>query len=221
MSHTVTPQVNSEGQVVDFTVESPHEGYWKGSESDFVEHQDGSVHHLFEDVQIDESTDPEEEYVSALHELYPDLADAIIWAETEMSHEFIDGYNTAVDNDDLGRLYGYIEQLLELYNAPSDEDEGSSNESYEEELGLDVSDEQISDEVTSLIDAEPQGEEFAYQYEEAATAWLANGYEVEAAILEMTNQFHRGVIDAETAISQVINAYGDASVIKAYMNLSK
>jgi hypothetical protein len=50
MAWTVTPQADSQGNVTGFSTDHQQEGYHRSLDQEYVEFQDGSIHHRFENV---------------------------------------------------------------------------------------------------------------------------------------------------------------------------
>ena len=100
---TVTPVADSEGNVVDFSVEGSHEGAWKQANNNFVEFTDGSIHHEFENVEVNEDLQHQysvDDYWNDVISTNPDITDAIQWAGQNLSEEFNRDFNAALDADD-------------------------------------------------------------------------------------------------------------------------
>jgi hypothetical protein len=224
MSWTVTPQADAEGNVVGFESEQHREGYHRFTSDDFVEFQDGSVHHAFENVELNEDTDisNEELYIEALHEVYPSLADAVDWAATEMPKDFIDGFNAAVDSDDTDQLHGYIQALLQHYNDfyGTEEPQEDASNSDEVETDTELTQEVFDEAVAALTETEPQGEELANDWQAAVDSYREAGDETAAGIAAAVAAFHGSQVSAQEAIQWVIDNYDIQDVARVYKSLN-
>jgi hypothetical protein len=208
--YTITPVANDEGNIVDFNINEGPDGY-RSSDRDYVELNDG-IHHVFENVSIEE--DPLEDYYETLAASDSRIPGAIAWAADNMSPEFINTFNSALDNDDVDTINEYLEFLLNQY--PGDEYNNSDEEYVEDEDLTDDESEELTSVIEELVGNEPQGEEVALAWQEWSEQAAANGNEVAAGIAAATAAFNAGECDAETAIQFVLDNYSIRDIEQAY-----
>ena len=234
MAHTVTPQADAEGNVTGFEMETHHEGYHRGSEADFRQFQDGSVHHVFENVELQDEQAPgltnQDEYYEALASIHPELAEASAWvAGGGLPQEWAVEFNSAVEQGDYTRVNEMMETMIGLYRESAGEQPQpqAQEEQAEEETehmtynDLDDDTRQQVDEVTSELEYNtPQGEEVAAAWEQAVLAGQEAGDETYAAIAAATAAFHAGEVSAQDAIEFVLSNYDIRDVSRVYQLLN-
>jgi hypothetical protein len=212
--YTVTPVEDAEGNIVDFNVHEGPNGY-QSSSRDYVELDDGSTHHVFENVSIDE--DYLEDYYTTLANSDERIPSALEWAADNMSPDFINTFNSAIDNDDVDTINEYLEYLLNQY--PSDE-YNNSDEEYVEDEELTDDDQAVIDYITEeLAEQEALGDDVADEWDSISQQALANGDEVYAAVADVTSAFHQGRISAEDAINHVLSNYNIHDVARVYQHI--
>ena len=223
---TVTPVADSNGNIVDFSVLDGNEGAWKQANDNFVEFQDGSIHHQFENVELNEDLSEQysvDDYWSDIISLDPDIPDAIQWASTNLAEEFITDFNAALDADNRHDVNQYLEMILSDYREASESGYEKSDE-YESEDSddepVEYTEDDIQDAVDSLSQQEPLGEEYADDWQQAVHAYQDAGDEVAAAIAASVSAFHAGEVTAEDAINYVLQNYDMDAVARAYQALN-
>ena len=184
------------------------------------------ANYTHENPDLWEDSDLDDEYFSALHELHPQLQDAIAWASVSLPEETIVDYNNAIESGEYAWINEAIENLIIQYeNADeyeyedveyeeSDEDDGTITYDLEE-LGIDQ--DTIIDVVQELQVAEPGGEEFAAEHIQIAEQCAAIGNDCGRDMSTLAAQFHMGEIDAHSAIQWMADNYDDDEIIGNYL----
>ena len=184
------------------------------------------ANYTHENPDLWEDSDLDDEYFSALHELHPQLQDAIAWASVSLPEETIVDYNNAIESGEYAWINEAIENLIIQYeNADeyeyedveyeeSDEDDGTITYDLEE-LGIDQ--DTIIDVVQELQVAEPGGEEFAAEHIQIAEQCAAIGNDCGRDMSTLAAQFHMGEIDAQSAIQWMADNYDDDEIIGNYL----
>ena len=154
-----------------------------------------------------EDPDTDAEYVDALMTLNPEIPDAVAWANATQDQEWIDWYNAAIDSDDYGELNAAIDELLTLYaNADEyDPDEVDASEEYESELSQEQY-ETATETIAELQETEPSFAE-SFEFDDAAMRALDAGNQCIAEAATLAAQFHREEIDANSAITYMLENY--------------
>ena len=140
MAYTVEPVIadGPNGEVVvDFAI-NPHKELHNGSvdpfNKDFVE-VDGQTRHIMSDVEMsDELTQHEEEYIETLMESNPYISKAIEWGADNLPQDYLDLYNSRVENGNLDELHAAVEDLIDRYKADIEDNLPSEEENETEEL---------------------------------------------------------------------------------------
>ena len=224
MSWTVTPSVDSEGNVTSFETEQQTEGHWRGSEKDFVYNDlTGETHHVFENVELneDEGGYDSDDYWDAVVATEPDVHDALSWAASNLSKDFLSDYNAALDSDNHKEVHQYLQMILEEYrsSSPNQEDTYEPQEdTYEEEdEALTQEESEYAKEVlTGLSQNEPAGEEYANEWQSAVDTYQAAGDEVAAGVAAATAAFHSGQVSAEDAINWALQNFNARDLDRVY-----
>ena len=238
MAHTVNPVVDAEGNYQGSTVESPQEGYHRSLDQEYVEFQDGSIHHRFENVEVNEdlqeSEYSDESYFETLSTLYPNIAQAVTWAaDGGMSAEWSNDFNAALSAGDFEAVNVGLEQLLGMYDAnhgdrPSatEEFQNRNNQESEDEEPLTVDDlseddqQVVAEAVEELQYQSPGGEEQAQYWQQAVAVAQQSGDETYAGIAAATSAFHSGEVSAAEAIDFVLSNYDIRDVARVYQALN-
>ena len=156
-----------------------------------------------------EDSDTDAEYVDALMTLNPEIPDAVAWANATQSDEWIEWYNASIDSDDYGQLNEAIEELLTLY-ANADEYEPDEVDESDEDYEPALTEEQYelaTETIAELQETEPDFVE-SFEFDEAAKAALDAGNDCIAEAATLAAQFHREEIDANSAITYMLENYG-------------
>jgi hypothetical protein len=249
---TVNPVVSSddagEPTIQDFEVIGDRseitEAFNRGYVDDFIEDSEGRLHHIFENVELeDEQYSPtsfdESSYIEAIQEANPYLNDAIAWAEDNLPEEVIDEYNAAIESSDLGKLNEKVEWLIQQYidnaNAEVTEQPTEEEDGYDEnapsyltddakervdELSDDEADE-LGNTIDSLTETDPAGEETANEWEQLAVDADDAGDYITSFVAAQTAKFHSGQISAEEAIAACMNQFDLKDLQAVYRQLSR
>ena len=221
-AYTVSPviTINDQGQEVisDLSVSTGHsadvgrDGQVRGVEFDYYEDNKGQIRHRFSEVELEsERQSPsdfdESEYIGALLEANPTIADAQQWAEHNLPQEWVDDYNNKIESGDLDDLHKAVEWLLEQYENRS---QNSEPEQVQEDDEMeDLSDEEkavLAEAVENLQQSEAEGEDVAEQWQMAVELAEDSGDETYAMVAAATAAFHAGDISAEEAIDYCLNS---------------
>lgn len=158
----------------------------------------------------------EGQYVEALFESNPTIAPALDWAVDNLSQDFVDDYNTAVDNGNLDAIHEMLDIILQQYEQFNPQDEPEQEKPTDE---LSQADEvEMAEVVETLQNSEPEGTETAYEWLQSAEQWKDSD-PVVSDICQATARFHRNEISAEQAVSMVLDNYPMNKVAKAYKQL--
>ena len=235
--HQVTPVANADGTVVDFTVSNHrelHHGLVDPTGADYREHNDGSIHHVMEDVTLEESDGgfDFDTYAQALRDVYPQMNGMLQYAATNMPPEFSIEFNQAVQNQDLDSIGQYLHQLAERYESETgnvilqqedqeqedNPDELDPNQAELQEWYADNITDEFIDETLDTLVSNDLTEDHYYVMEEALGS-VAEG-SAESAILEVGMAVAQGQMDMTSAINHIVDQYGEAQAAAAYIQLS-
>ena len=237
MAHTVNPVVDAEGNYQGSTIEGHQEGAWRQA-NDYVEFQNGEIHHRFENVEVNEdlqdSEYSDESYFETLSTLYPNIAQAVTWAaEGGMSAEWSQDFNAALEAGDYQAVNVGLEQLLGMYDtnhgdrpSATEEFQNRNNQESEDEEPLTVDDlseddqQVVAEAVEALQWNEPGGEEQAEYWASVVAQAQAGGDETYAAIAAATQAFHEGAVSSAEAIDFVLSNYDIRDVARVYQALN-
>ncbi|MDA7437525.1 hypothetical protein N8463_02770 [Synechococcus sp. AH-601-P06] len=216
-AYTFTPEVNDDGSydVENGSLSSGHRG---GTiEPSFIEDEvSGERHYQIteEDFQQDEDyvSDIDDDYITAIHDLYPNLSLAQEFAANNWTEEDLQTFNNLMDVGELGEIMEAIEKLMEDFDAS-----GFAPEEAEEEP--EVEQEEFDDAVSQLLEEEPQGDETAYEWLNAAVEFQ-DASPVFSAVAAQTAAFHRGEISQSEAISNLLERYSIAELAPIYKHLT-
>ena len=153
--YTVSPvmvETAQEDQVIDFAVEGMPLGYDsfsadQGGQEYFVDPH-GQVHHQYENVdfdQLDEYQDrssyTESDYVQTIEELFGgpnEFATAAAWARENLSEDYIDAFNDAINTGDPSVATPAFEELLNLYQGEDLDERNLKAEPFDPELQSEI-----------------------------------------------------------------------------------
>ena len=167
--------------------------------------QDGDYHR---------STD--EEYISYIHELYPNMNEMLAFGKDFYSPEFIIDFNNAINSEDDAEMWKYLEMLAADYEA----NVGSSVEEETLTDETEVSPEEIEEAIQPMLETEPEGMETAYGWLQQAEEYQVT-HPVYSAVCAATASFHDGSMTASEAISSVIDNYPMKDVLAIYKHLTQ
>jgi hypothetical protein len=213
--YTVSPVTDDQGNIVDFNVDDGYSGF-RSNQEDIVEFTDGSRHHVFENVSIEE--DYLEDYYTTLANSDERIPSALQWAANNLPPELITEYNQAVDDDsidDINRLLEYIlnEYPGDEYNSPEEEYTEDDTDYTEEEIAA------IEEAITDLQGSEAQGDHVADEWVSVAEQAESMGDATYAAIAKATALFHSGQAEAEELINHILSNYDMADVARVYQSI--
>jgi hypothetical protein len=235
MAYTVTPTADADGNVTGFSTEHSHEGYHRSLDQEYVEFDDGSIHHRFENVEVNEDLQESEytddNYFQQLASLHPNVAQAIQWAaDGGMSVEWSQDFNNALDNGDYMAVNQGLEQLLNMYDA-NHGDRPSASQEFEQNRAQDESEDDepltvddlseddqqvVAEAVEELQYQTPGGEEQAEYWEQLVAQGQEAGDPTYAGIAAATAAFHAGEVSAAEAIQYVLSNYDIRDVARVY-----
>ena len=242
MAYTVLPDIDDDGNYRgSYVGERQHLHHGSVDEpTDFIEDEFGQQHHVYEDVELDDDSTPNEydddAYVALLHEEYPDLEHAVSIAEDLLTEEEADWYNAAIDDGDHDELHAAIEFLLAKYDELEEEPDAGIDAPDEDELDEDEQDDDLNpddpvhqwydqldqdfvdNEVESILTNE-------YSYEDALLMEKVQ-YDYEAGtvhgdILLVGQQIASGEVTAQEALDQILSMYGEPVAAAAYVELQQ
>jgi NTP pyrophosphatase (non-canonical NTP hydrolase) len=162
-----------------------------------------------QDVELtDESNEggyDQAEYYDALFDEYPALNSAIDWAAAGgMDPEFVQHFNDATASGDLDQVHEFIELLLKDYEEFGEEVEPEEDETTTDELTPDEEGE-LEEFVSELLSNEPEGEEVAEGWQDQVATAQESGDEAWALVCAANAAYHAGEVDAQDAITYVLN----------------
>ena len=227
VSHDRQGVLDSQGQVL-------------GMEDDYVEFEDGSIHHRFEDIEFDEEEEyaydaDDSEYISALYDLNPELADAVDWSHENLTPDEADYYNELIESPDLDDLNEGIAFLLDKYqdyvdnlvlepeDFPDEDEYYEDEEEYETESEWEnITEEQVEqlEAVTSeLLEMEPNPE-VADEWQEVCVSAAESGDETLASVAAAIRSVHESSMTQEEAINYVLSNYPPDEVERVWNYLN-
>ena len=232
--YTVTPSIyydESGQEIVTFDDASVHNNDYRqniiddfnnNNESYIVEHADGSHTHAFDiedsfkysddyveeqtqaDFYVDDISDADRDLVQNQvggEERYQEIME---WASENLDESTIEDFDAIIDTGDVEAILQAVEAMEALY-----EQDGGDQQ-------LDIDQDDIDVAMAMLTSEEPQGLEEAmgcledaYEYQQAGDISMATALQASAA-------FHRGEMNAETAINWVIDSIGMEEAIRCY-----
>ena len=202
---------------------SDNGGHWRGSEQDYIQNDlTGEVHHLFEHVELNEEEEggyDSDDYWDAVVATEPDVHDALSWAASNLSHDFLSDYNAALDSDNHEEVHQYLQIILEEYRSsvPTQEDAYEEQEDASDDGEVEITQEAFDEAVAALTETEPQGEELSDEWQEAADQYRESD-PTYAGIAAATAAFHAGEVTAEEAIEWVLEYYDIQDVARVYQS---
>ena len=246
----VTVDASGQEQVTGFGVSHDRQGVLDnqgqviGMNDDYVEFEDGSIHHRFENIEFDEEEEfsydeDDSEYISALYELNPELGDAVEWSREAFTPDEVEWYNAMIDSPDLDDLNEAIEFLLDKYqdyvdNLVLEPEDFPDEDEYEEEYYEDeeeyetesewenITEEQVEqlEAVTSeLLELEPNPE-LVDEWQEVLEAADEEGDETLAAVAAAIRSVHESSMTQEEAINYVLSNYPPDEVERVWNMLT-
>jgi hypothetical protein len=220
---TINPITSETGEYLGSEIVDNRQG-WQSSDADIIERADGSRAHIFGDVELDSDNEgfSFDSYAADLRVAFPQLDSAIAWAAQSGAPGFdIQGYNNAVDVEDLEAINAYSERLIGLYEEALQSQEVEESED-EESTDLDVwFEENITDEyIDETID---EISDVSYTYEQGEQMQdLQENYAPDTPehfLLELGQAITNGEISGEEAIQYALQSFSEAEVARAYVAL--
>lgn len=216
-AYTFTPEVNDDGS---YDVENGNlsTGYRGGTiEPSFFEDEvSGERHYQIteQDLQQDADyvADIEDDYITAIHELHPNLALAQQFAADNWLAEDLQTFNNLMDVGELDEIMEAIEKLMEEFDASG----FAPVEAVEEP---EVQQEEFDDAISQLLEEEPQGNEMAFDWMNAAVEFQQTN-PVYSAVAAQTAAFHRNEVTQSEAISNLLERYTIAELAPIYKHLT-
>lgn len=238
-AYTISPVISEDQYgrevVTDFSVDSGREsavgrdGQVRGWENDYYEDDQGVMHHRFSETELqeDDNTFDEDEYIGALLESNPVISDAIAWGTDNLPQEWLDQYNQQIDSGSLDDLHEALEWLLQQYaehgNVAEVKDESEEEES--EDLTFDDLSEEEKEAVELVVSdlyvQEPQGTETADKWQYAAQEAEESGDTPYALVAAVTAAFHQGKMTSEEAVSYCIENVPMQELARVYTLLTE
>jgi hypothetical protein len=221
--YTISPVYDeATGQVTDFDVDNGYQGY-RSEASDYIELDDGTTHHVFDNVSIREDGEfDSDDYYSTLAESDPRIPSALEWSATNLPPELIQQYNEAIDNDDFDTINRTIEYILAQYSEANPDTDIEDTNSEEDEVELTEEDQQVVEAISeSLSQQPPLGVDVADEWDSVSQQAEASGDSVYAAVAQATAAYHAGSISASDAISWVLDNYPLKEVARVYNHLQQ
>ena len=215
-AYTVSPVIttNDRGEEVisDLSVSSGnrgvgHDGQVHNWQNDYIEDSEGRIHHVFENVELDEDQGNvyrEEQYIEALIEANPEITAAQQWAVENLPDEWVEEYDKMIETGDLDELNKAVEWLLEQYASRPQSSQPDPQEVQEEDETEDLTDEEheiLNTVVEDLQQQEAMGQEVAADWQYAVQQAEEAGDDAYAHVAAATAAFHDGDVTAEEAIA--------------------
>ena len=219
---TVSPiyQESEDGQqqLADFEIQHAHQG---GQVAQEVYYDDyGNAHYRVEEEETFSEEEPSglDSYSDAVIETYPQLPDALQWAASNLDPHQSQQFNEAVASGDPSQFMPLVEALMEDYLESNglDEEEYEQEETEEE----DVTEQELGEVFTEMSEAEPQGQEAAMPYLQAAIESQSSN-PLYSDWMALTAQFHNGEIDYEEAWGQMTDKYELTDLKKMYQHFNQ
>jgi hypothetical protein len=224
---TVNPVVSEDGTYLGSEIADNSNHDWKSLQNEYVETFDGRIAHRFADVELEDEAQEGKfdfiDYATSLRQANPTLDAAIVWAAQGGAAGFdIQGYNDAVDAEDLDKINQLTEQLCGLYAEaqvegqpePLEDDEPSE---LDEWFDQNVSDEFIAETVEAITEADFT-EDQVMQLQDLQDQYQPDS--IESVILQLGVGIGNGDITGEEALDFALQNFGEAELAKAYLELS-
>lgn len=190
----------------------------------------------FEDID-EEAVQRNQDYLDALASINPGIHQAVQWASRNLPAEFVEQYNTHLDNEMWEELNADVEQLMNLwreagfenYNNESDEssNDGDDLDALASELGLEEQLEKVNEEsrgdlqglAQDLLSGEPDYSLATGQMEQAESLYASGDYNG-AMVTSLSAAFHSGQMSAKEAVAQAVRKIGIKGAIDAYTRIA-
>ena len=200
----------------------------RSSEAEFIEQEDGSFRHQYQDVDHSDelSSFNSSEYYSALVETQPELMDAIKWASKHagaLPDRFGQSFDAAINSNDFDQLHSMIDCLLDIYEPEASEESTDETVEHDESPQIqewydNLSNDEIQAEVDE-IEATDYSEDQIHQMAALSEQFSPGG--VHQAILEAGVDVATHGIELNDAIGNLVENYGEANVAFAYQQLKQ
>lgn len=144
----------------------------------------------------------EDMIVEGLHELYPDLGGILDYAIAQYGDEITNMYDQAIEDGDWSTVNNFLEQWSSEFR------EGQQPEFNREE---------VEQELDQLAETEPEGMEVAFELLQQAEQ---ADNPIESEMLQMASMFHKGDVDAQSAIQAMLDKYPIDQLLPIYNKLN-
>ena len=225
---------NDQGQQVlsDMSVRSTayrgvgRDGQVQDWQFDYQEDSEGRVHHVFENVELDEDRGysfNEYEYIEALIEANPEITAAQQWAVENLPDEWVEDYDKMIESGSLEEMNKAVEWLLEQYASGQVESDSESQEVQEEE-GNDLTEEEheiLNTVVEDLQQQEAMGQEVAADWQYAVQQAEEAGDDAYAMVAAATAAFHDGDVTADDAIAFCLENVPIKELARVYKQMTE
>lgn len=171
------------------------------AEQGFEIDEETGEHYVYEE-EPDAPINTNDEYMAAIGEAYPQLSDALTYAQANMDAELLGHFYSAAEDGD----YDSFNEILEIILDEYDEHLGTTSDEVEEELTDVEEDEEIDEletpDIEDLYSAEPN-EELADEFTDLA-------YQSEGAtrlLYQLSARFHSNQgEDANSLINEALSS---------------
>lgn len=238
--YTVSPVYSetASGQevITDFSLNTGHDsavgrdGMSKNWENDYIIDRYGNQHHVFENVELEDSVPSGfdmDEYVDGLFTVNDQLQPALSWANGNLSPDIVQNLDAAFASGDLSEVNAAVDWLLNAYSQSTPE-QVQPKKPVEEDEPSDEEMENLSDEDKAVLAEaieglelnEPQGDAVAEQWQDAVEMAEDNGDMTYATVAAATAAFHSGEVTAEEAINYCLNNCDLKDLARVYGHLN-
>lgn len=218
MAHEYTPVISTDANGEEFVDydngqlnqrEQFHHGV--GPQGFEIDDETGT-HYIF-DEEPDAPINSNDEYMAAIGEAYPQLSDALTYAQANIDPELMGHFYSAAEDGDYDNFNEILEIILDEYDehlgttAVEEEEPTDVEEDSEDEELLEVPD------ISSLYETEPD-QELSDEFWDMADK--SEG--AEKLIYELSSRFHSNTgEDADTLIEEALSSgYTRAELITAF-----
>ena len=224
---TVSPVMSVDDQgnevVTDFAVQGHEGGTWTDP-NDIYEDAEGTLHHVYEDVQLDtpgSESEADQMLVDGINELYPNIDQMLAFASDNYDADTLDRYNAAIDVFDVDVVFPFLEQLEQDFNAAGEpefelEDGEDLDPATVDEWFDSLPDETLDEMVDDLYE-QPFDDEAFDLYSTAHLEFPDDS--VESAILMQGMLIANGNTTLDQAIEDVLGQFSEADAASAYLRL--
>ncbi|MDB4616756.1 hypothetical protein OAE23_01490 [Synechococcus sp. AH-551-E11] len=193
-------------QLQDFQINEAHLGGEVQQRVVIDDYGNASYEQYEEESFTEEEPSGLDEYSDAVVAAYPELPNALQWATTNLDPEQSQQFNEAVATGDPSEFMPLIEALMEDYYEANGLDEEDYEEEETEDDVDDVTEEELGLVFTEMSEVEPQGQEAAMPYLQAAIDSQGSN-PLYSDWMALTAQFHNSEISYEQAWEQMTDKY--------------